>query len=203
MTAPSNQSLAFVRVGGREYPSLGSQRCGCCVHPLRESIERQLVQGRSPGSVVASLPEAQPLTARQVGDHYRNHLPIQDAGVAMYREQQAEARGDLVAEGASHVVTALSFASRVVSTVDARLVAGEIEPSLTDGLKAAALLAPVEQDVDSDVDMDAINQGFMEYLRAITTVCSREQVQAIGAHLAANPVMKALWDRRRDAGVAQ
>lgn len=195
MTAPSNQSLATVRLGGREYPASGSQRCGTCVSPEREAIERHLVRGWSPATIAQSLPPERALTARQIGDHFRAHLPVADEGVQRYRERAAEERGETVEEGAEQVVSALSFARRVMVEVDARLAAGDLQPQVRDGLKAAQVLADHDVDHDGDLSRDDVAEAFMRCLAAIRANCSADQVRAIGRDIGRDPLMREILAR--------
>lgn len=195
MTQPRNAALATVRVGGREYPATGSQRCGTCTHPERAAIEHHLVQGWSPGTIAASLPADRRLTARQIGDHFRAHLPIADEGVQRYRERAAEERGKVVEPGAEQVVTALEFARKVMATVHARLGSGDLLPGVRDGLRAAQVLADHDRDSDGAFSRDDVTAAFMQYLKAIRSNCTPEQVRAIGRHLGDDPVMRDLLAR--------
>jgi hypothetical protein len=195
MTAPTNQSLATVKIAGREYPAQGSQRCGACVHPLREALERALVRGQSPASIVEQLGDNHPLSVRQINAHFKNHIPLVNEAVARYREKQAEARGDIVAEGAEQVATALSFAQRVVSNVDLRLQQGEIQPTVADALKASTLLALTEGDPEAGRTDEAIFEAFMSYTKAIRTNTSAEQFAAIAKDIKADDVLRDLYQR--------
>lgn len=195
MTAPLNQSLASIRVAGREYPATGTSRCGTCSHPERESIERNLVRGWSPATIAASLPPDRTLTARQIGDHFRGHLPIKDEAVQRFRQQEADVRGEVVDEGAEQVVTALEFARRVMVKVDTRLASGDLLPGVTDGLRAAQVLAEHEDAVEGGYSREDVTEAFLRYLAAIRANCTSDQIKAIGGHLRADPVMRELIAR--------
>lgn len=204
MSAPLNSSLATIRLGGREYPAAGSQRCRTCSHPERDVIERHLVRGWSPATISASLPPDRALTARQIGDHLRAHLPVQDEGVQRYRERAAEERGDVVAEGAEQVVTALEFARRVMVTVATGLASGDLVPKVNDGLKAAQLLAATDQDDQDGYSKETVTTAFMVYLAGIRATCTPDQVRGIGEAVSSDPLMRDLFARRdRDPSGAE
>lgn len=195
MTAPANASLANTRIGGREYPARSSPRCGTCSHPQRRHIEERLVRGDNPAAIAADLDPDQPLTSRQILDHLRSHLPVADEAVARFREQEADRRGQLVAEGAERVVTALSFARRVISGVDLRLELGDVQPSVADALRAAVLLAPFEEQAATGYTEGDTYEGFLAYVRAIDATCTQEQVRKIGEIIRNDPVMREQWAR--------
>lgn len=203
MTAPLNQSLGTVRVGGREYPARGSSRCSTCCHPDRDVVERYLVRGYSPARIAQSLPQDQPLTARQITDHFRNHLNIKDEGVQRYRESVAEERGQVVEQGAEQVVTALEFARRVMTTVDARLASGDLRAGVADGLRAAQVLAEHDGPDSGQFSRDDVSVAFLRYLTAIRSNCTAEQVRAIGQDLGADPIMRELLARTGADGLTQ
>jgi hypothetical protein len=196
VTAALNHSLATVRVGGREYPATGSQRCATCVHPERADIEGFLVRGWSPESISKSLPADLALTGRQIGDHYRHHVPVHQEGVAKYREAAAEARGLMVAVGAEQVVTALTFAQRVMTTVDARVATGDLIPTIADGLRAAQVLAAVAEVDGGGPSDEETTIAFMVYLKAIRQTCTKSQVKEIGRIISSDPVMQRMWSGR-------
>lgn len=152
--------------------------------------------GDSPGSIVASLPDEHPLTVRQLMDHFRAHLPLANEAVARFRDSEADRRGALVTEGADRVVTAMAFARRVMRQVDVRIEHGEVQPTVSDALRAAALLAPAEVDNQAGITQDDAYNGFLAYARAIQNHTTPEQANKIGADLRADPLMRSLLERR-------
>lgn len=156
------------------------------------------MQGDSPSAIAADLPPDRPLTPRQIGDHFRRHLPITDEAVARYREAAAERRGQVAEVGAEREVSALMFTRRLMLIVHARLARGEVVPTVADGLRAAAVLAPLEDhEAGSDhLPRDEVGTAFMAYLAAVRQHTQPDQFARIAADIKGDPVLLSLWRGR-------
>lgn len=139
------------RVGGREYPLTRSARCHTCRSPHRRTVEVALVGGASCSEAVQDLPDDAGLTSRNVREHLRRgHLPVEHEVVARLVEQEAQRRARQIEDGVSVRTQALALASTTIDLVTAKLVAGELEPTIADGIKMAKLLIHYEQAVRQD-----------------------------------------------------
>lgn len=198
MTVQANLSLASVRLGGRAYPWRAEARCMVCRSPHRLEVEERTVAGDSWKSIADSLPDNSGLSERNLADHFRNgHLPVQDAAVVRLAEQQAEERGEVVEAGAAVVVSHLDFARAVVGRVRQRLVDGEIEPDLRDGLRATELLLRYEP-VD-EADQVAWTQAIMAYHDTAEQIMDPEAFQRFTQALSENPILSELVRRHESA----
>ncbi len=125
-------------------------RKGCltCNHPLRWALEREMVAGRSWAAIVRDLPEDAGLTGRNLRDHFAaGHLPVFEPAVQEHVTRQSQVPGEAVAPSVAKLADTLGFAQTVVTRVSERLIAGDVQPSIRDGLAAAEHLlryAPVD-----------------------------------------------------------
>jgi hypothetical protein len=123
-------------------------QCRVCRSPFRVQVDQGLASGLSPVMVVDRLPSQACLRPRNVREHRRRgHLPADPATV---QTLAATATDMMTATGnvESIVVSAAAemvLAQRVLQVVFERLVSGEIEPSIRDGLRAARLVHEIEQ----------------------------------------------------------
>jgi hypothetical protein len=145
MTVRANAGLATIRVGGRLYPARRVSNCRTCMSPHRQQIEEGLVAGEPYSAIVTGLPEGHDLSARNLRDHWLNdHLGLMEPAVERFREQLAAERGEVAEQGVTQILDYLGFVRGVLAKAHARLQAGEVEPSIKDGLAAAKLLAVLD-----------------------------------------------------------
>ena len=198
VTAPRNASLASVRLGGRDYPQVAVQTCRVCSHPARARCESLLVEGRSPATIATIIKDGPPLTSRNLTEHLRNgHLPVQHEAVTRLRDQHAEERGQALEDGVARLVTSLSFATRVMDAVDTRLARGQVEVTVADGIKAAALVERMAKQTEPDrADGPDLYLAFAHYLSAIRHNTDDAQYKAVCHEIKTDPILQALWKRR-------
>ncbi len=192
MSAHANASLASITVGGRSYPIVDVPGCRCCQHPARWEIEQQIVAGRMWANIARDLPEDSGLTARNIKDHYTNgHLPITEPAVVEHIERQSKERGEALAPSVEKVADSLGFATTVLTRVNERLTAREIEPSVRDGLAAAEHLARYSP-YDTSADEADYFAAFIRYHECARQIMSGDEFLAFGRMLNADPTLKAL-----------
>src|SRR5262245_38488881 len=135
-----SDSLASVEVGDREYPMVTESRCKTCAHPLRLEIEKALAEGNVYSRILREIVPDGSLTERNLRDHLANqHMPVAAKAVRQVIAEQTEQALTALTPMVENLVGHLAFAQQVVDRVQQRLAAGEIEPSIRDGIAAAKL----------------------------------------------------------------
>lgn len=135
-------SLASVEVGGREYAMVTQPRCKLCCHALRREVEQAIAEGRAYSRIVEDIVTDGSLNERNLRDHMTNqHMPVVAKAVRRVVSEQAEQSLAAVFPMVDSLAGHLTFAQAVVARVQERLEAGDIEPSIRDGVAAAKLLA--------------------------------------------------------------
>lgn len=195
MTENGNASIMMTRIGNREYPLVSVPNCHVCQNPNRQEIEEQIATGRPYRAIWRHLPpELQgTVSDRSMAQHFKNgHMPLSVATNRAMIEARAATVGKAIEDGMISLVDHMTLAQSVVDRVNERLVMGEIEPDVGDGLRAAHMLAQIEKDQGETVDLTAISDAFMVYMEVVRSVVTPEQLQAIGTGLRTNPVLRAL-----------
>jgi hypothetical protein len=158
-------ALVTYTVGDREYPLTRSARCHTCRSPHRRTVEILLVGGASCSEAVQDLPDDAGLTSRNVREHVnRGHLPVEHEVVRRLAEEETKGRAEQVEEGVAVRFQAIALASTIVELFTARLLAGELEPTMPDGIRMCKLLARYEQAVRQEKAVRR-NQKLAEQLR--------------------------------------
>jgi hypothetical protein len=205
VTAPQNASVARIHVAGRDYPAVTESSCKTCGSPFREEVEEQLLAGRASAHIAKSLPEEAHLTARNVRDHWANgHLPVHEPTVQALLDKSAEQRGEAIRPAVEAVVEHVDFARRLLSRVRERVVDGEIEPNIRDGLRAAELIA--RYDSAEPIGTDLFTEAFIIYFDIAKRLMSDDQFSRFGNHLNNNPLLAQLqqeWQRRQQEPCAR
>lgn len=189
-------SMLMTRVGGRTYPAHVNPRCRTCTSPYRTQIENALLKSYGYTAIVRALPEDANLTVRNVMDHFHNgHLPLDESVRRVVIEEDARERGLDIEGFESTLANHITFAKLGVQKVMQKMMDGELDPDISDGIAFASLLMKVEEQAGEAFDTEALTRGFMVYMEAIRSVCSPEQMQEIANTIATNPVMKALLSK--------
>lgn len=194
------QSALMTRVGGRSYPAKVVLQCKTCTSPYRTQIENALLKSYGYAAIVRSLPEDANLNERNIMEHFqRGHLPLDESVRRVVIEEDARERGLDIEGFESTLANHITFAKLGVQKVLQKMMDGELEPDISDGIAFANLLLKVEEQAGEGFDTETLTQGFMVYMDALRQVCSDQQVQAVTDAIAANPVMKALLAKQQQA----
>jgi hypothetical protein len=140
-------ALVKCDVGGRNYPLVASPRCRTCRSPQRREIEELVVGGSSFAEASRSY-SAAGLSARNVREHIRRgHLPIEHEVVRRLVEQEVKEHIALVESGVSAKLAVIVLAQTTIRSVNERLMSGELEPTISEGIRMASLLASYDRAV--------------------------------------------------------
>lgn len=189
-------SVLMTRVGGRTYPTKTAPNCKTCHSQYRTQIENALLKSYGYTAIAKSLPEDAGLNARNIMDHFNaGHLPIDESVRRVMIEEDARERGLDIEGFESTLANHITFAKLGVQKVMQKMMEGELNPDISDGIAFASLLMKIEEQAGDSFDTEALMQGFMVYMNAIRAVCSPAQEQQIINTISANPVMRALLSR--------
>ena len=196
MTVASNSSLVQTEIGARIVPLKRSPRCRTCRSGVLHDVDIALAQGRPYGEIVGRFPNAG-LTARNVAEHFRRHVPVHSTEVRRVVAEQAAQNGEVMQAAVDHQVGLVKLAQDVVENVSTRIAAGEILPSFKDGVAAARLLAaydPILLDRDElRLEVERCHGGFAILLGLVRGVVNDDQWSALGRVVADDPQLRAFW----------
>jgi len=100
-----------------------------------------VAEGATYATAARHLPSDAGLSSKNIREHWRRgHVPVESELVSRLVESAQAERIDVLELGIAQSVRSLAMASAIVDEVTRRLVAGELEPTLNDGLRAARLL---------------------------------------------------------------
>lgn len=202
MPDQGNLGVAKVRVGGREYPLVSQRNCKVCCSPYRHRVEEQSVAGRTWRAIAADLPEDAGLSPRNVSDHWRNeHLPVVAEATQVLAQEQAAERGDVVAVGAVRAAEYIGFARALVGRVNQRLVTGDVEPTIRDGISAAQLLAT--HGPHTSIDDSFFAEALSIVYQTVRDIMTSDQYEDFTRRLDGNERLQevaALWESANHPG---
>lgn len=182
-------SMSSQLIGNRRYPVKISPTCAVCQHPGRQQVEEKLLNGWGYTAIsrwVSDLDRVEvdgeiqqwpPMSPAAITAHFKNgHCPVDAYMVANLHEQRY---GQLDYEQmANRIVDGVVLAQRVVARAEERLTAGEIEPTMKEGLAAAKLVAEVQaaaQETRTQDQMWALRRAFAVYFDLARSIMSDEQ----------------------------
>lgn len=162
-------AAAMYRLGGRTYPAVVVRGCQVCHNPLRAMIETHLVTGRSFAAIARSLPPWAGVTPSAISRHARNgHLPLAED---VRRQIVVDRSNELGRDPESHegeMGDYLSFLRLGVADTTERLVRREIEPTISEGIAMAKILAALGvHEADGQAEADERLELQTRALRAI------------------------------------
>ena len=163
---PIGKSIAVLHVKGRTYPLVSIPSCKVCRSTERYAIERAIVDGAGYEATVRKFSDAG-ITARGIKRHFlRQHLPLMAVAVRELQDRNEQRRSDLVATGAKEVRAYLEQCRVIVGKVSGKVLLGEVEPTLADGIKAARLLQKADQSA-AEVDWSIVKIGLSACIQVV------------------------------------
>jgi hypothetical protein len=190
------QSAVVYRVGGRLYPMKHNTQCHVCNSDYRTDVEDALLRGRTYRAIENGLPEDCSLSARNIGDHVRNkHLPMDLIARTSLIEERAREMGHGIEEYQGNVIDQITLARTIITGTVERINTGEMDWSVADALKAAALLEQHDMVSGTSMDHEAIFMAFRRILEAASRVSSPEQMRAMGEVMRSDPILNSVLAR--------
>jgi hypothetical protein len=187
---------------GERYAYELIDACPVCVSHWHAEVDEQLIAGRSPSEVVGNWSYSAGPSVAEVREHVaRGHVRVTrtpGAGGGVF-DSAAGSPGRDAAPAAGQDIAGL--AKTILGALALRIEAGEVQPSMRDGLNAANLLARL--DVGNDpvgyVDVNTLEQVMAAWMDALRPVLTKAQMNEFGRTLDNNPLLNKLEqeDRRR------
>jgi hypothetical protein len=202
------RSMVQVKIGNRIYDAVYQSTCHTCRHPARMLIEEKILQNYS-FRAIADLfsekivegedghPQTLPkINAKSINAHFAaGHMPLEAATLRRLAEKRSRQIGAAYEEAAEQFVDHVVLAEATVARVYERMVTGQIEPEVRDGLAAAALLQKVEEGTQAGMDSEAWSEAMMIYFETAREFMDPATWEQFTRALAVNPILRALERR--------
>lgn len=189
------QALVMVKIGGREYPLRREASCQVCSSPYRFEIERALVMGHTYRSIRESLPSSpEPPSLTSFSGHVtRAHMPLPQAATRQLIEHRAQQLGKEIEGGLELLLDTATVTDEVIQKGFQRLQDGEIEPSMSDLLKALTIRSQLDATSPSgDLSSDAWMEAMMEMFAIVNRLMPPELWESFSQEIANSPILKAI-----------
>ena len=190
-----------VRVAGRDYYYKTVKNCKTCRSPHRDFIENSIMKAMTYTSIADQLQDMDEgdlghPTAPQISNHVqRNHMPIVAAAErALIEQRQRDLGRDLDARVGS-LVDYASANQIVIQRGMARLVDGEITPSMGDLLAAIRNQHTIEQSVGDGLDLEAYQGALFAFMEIARDFVPPDRQQEYGRALANHPLLRAMMNK--------
>lgn len=207
------QSMVQVRIGSRTYDAVYQTNCHTCTHPARMLIEEKILQNFSFRAIAEQYSEkmiegegGRPISLPRIGhmsiyNHFHNgHMPLEAATLRKMAERRARQIGHQYEEAVEQFVDHMVLAEATIARVYDRMVKGEIEPEVRDGLAAAKLMADVEAEHSAGLDSEAWSEAMSVYFETARHHMDEQTWARFTADLQVNPILRAL-ERRLNPGM--
>lgn len=200
VTSPADAALSVssVTVGGVEIPIVKDSSCKTCESPYRHAIERLLSsKGMSYKSVMEALPPEAKITVAAIKKHVQDkHMPYTIAQAHATVAVRARELGRDIEEATTSVVTGLALADEVVKKTFEKLVEGNLEPEISDGMAAAKFVAEAERNASEvGIDRESIYMAFYECIQAAKRFMQPDHFDHFLQSLRSNPVIAGVANR--------
>lgn len=207
--AHKNRSMVRVRIGNRTYDAVREPRCTTCTHPARHEIEELIVQGHAYRTVASQYSETEwtdadgstvmlpKITFMNITHHFQQgHMPAQAEAMRRIVERRAEQIGvEQYERQINQIVDHHVFAEQVLVRTQERLVMGEIEPEVRDGMAAAKFLHEVEQANQGSLDAEAWSEAMQRYFEVAQQIMPPDMWSHFTRTLATDPILNAISKR--------
>lgn len=203
-------SMVQVRIGDRVYDAVYEPRCRTCTHPGRQLIEAAVLRNYSYRMIAREFsskevpgPEGTTQILPDIGhasirNHFvQGHMPMEAAALRRLAEKRAEEIGADYEEALGQFVDHHILANAVVQKTYDRLVLGEIEPEVKDGLAAAKFLADAQAAAGGGggIDGEAWSEAMTIYFETARAIMPPDLWYQFTTKLATNPILQAISER--------
>lgn len=207
------RSMVQVRIGNRTYDAVYQPSCRTCTHPARMLIEEKILQNFSFRAIAElfsektiegenGYPQTLPrLTHQSINGHFLNgHMPLEAATLRRLAEKRARQIGAQYEEASEQFVDHVVLAEATIARVYERMVKGEIEPEVKDGIAAAKMLADIDANTQQGLDAEAWSEAMTVYFETARKFMDGPTWASFTSSLSTNPILRAL-ERRLDPQV--
>jgi hypothetical protein len=202
------RSMVQVQIGQRIYDAVYVSNCRTCTSPARMLIEEKILQNFSFRAIAEQFSEAvvegesgHPQTLPKISHqsiygHFQNgHMPLEAATLRRLAEKRARQIGAEYEAQAEQFVDHVVLAEATVARVYDRMMKGEIEPEVKDGLAAAKMIAEVEASTAAGLDAEAWSDAMQVYFETAQQFMDAPTWARFTRALAVNPILRALEKR--------
>jgi len=203
------RSLIQVRVGDRLIDAVREPQCWTCMHPARMEIESLVMQGHpyrrvaeqysevewtDPNGESITLPK---VTGNSIIHHFRNgHMPVPSAAQRAIIERRAQQIGAAQYENqVEQIVDQYTFAQQVLSRTQERMLSGEIQPEVRDGIAAAKLIQDMDSRAEDSLDVEAWSEAVQRYFEITQKIMPPEMWEHFVHAVSSDPILKAISSR--------
>jgi hypothetical protein len=139
----ANAKHVTYELDGRSRRVPMATRCHTCRSRYRAKIERLLLEGQPPTAIVRHhLPKDAGLKPANIAEHHRrDHIAAEDEIARRILKEQADAHASRIDADATTVITERRLAETIVQRTWDAITAGELRPTMKDGIQASRLLA--------------------------------------------------------------
>lgn len=143
-----NADLAYVSHGNRRYSAVFVPECHTCRSAHRVQIERLLVEGLPPKTIIQRLPDDCGVSPQSVRRHFRRgHLPVDAEAVRDRQRIRGEQRWEELGLAATaFVASQADICQHVVDVCTQLILEGKLKISAATLLRAAEFLLRIEND---------------------------------------------------------
>lgn len=190
------EGVVMYRLGGRMYPMKFEPQCSVCQSPHRLKIEREVLEGYSYRSIHSGLDEEGRMHWTSIQRHVsRGHLPV-DAQVKRFAiEERARELGRSAETHDQALADHVTMARLGVQKVFEKMMRGDLEPDIQDGIAFGNMLMKLGMYEGSDIDRQAMMEAFTAYMEAAEEVMNSDQMRTFGQLLSSNSTLRALMGR--------
>lgn len=188
------------QVGGQQYEYAVAAACGVCVWFRRDEVDAQLAAGRCPADLVTEWSYTSGPTVAELREHVAlGHVPVDQPPASVAAATEVTPRVLSLGSGVASVDEGdvVGFAEKVLSALSVRIEAGEVQPTMRDGLAAANLLARLDaiRDPAGYVEESTVFGVMEAWGAAAKKVMTGEQMRTFGQILNQDPL---LLERERE-----
>jgi len=196
--APAPNGSTMYMIGGYRYNAIVAPGCKVCHHHLRGRIEYWVALGYGWVDCVVNLPNNSMLNAQNIRDHFRKgHMPLQLAARRAISAQRSEELGIDIDKQGLLIKDSLVLLRSVVHQAAEDVLGGHVVVTLSDAIRAAASLAKIESEMESDdsLSMDEVTEGMRVFLATARATMTTGQWQEFSREIEINSFMRHLMGK--------
>lgn len=194
----------FIQVGERLYPVKHVHNCKTCRSSHRVQIEIAVINGLSYKQIMEDYIEPfddhSPLgtpTYQGLLTHIRRkHMAAPYTTQRRLLERRAQELGRSIEESEELLHDSVGALRAVVQRGFERMNSGQIDPSISDMIRAAQLESALVASVDGETDTSQWKQALIAYMTAVKNNVAPEVFRRISEEVRDSPVMQQVFERK-------
>lgn len=203
-------SMIMVEVNGAQYPMRRVSQCRTCTSPHRRDIERMILEGISYNMISQEINGREASgrwphpVASSIKNHVaNNHMPIGPTTERALIERRSQEIGRDLENAQESLIDYKSANEMIIQRGMARMVRGELNPTMSDLLRAISHQHAMQQVADDGVDSKTWEEALMAYMEVTQLFVPPERQQAFGQALSKHPVLRAMAAKATGAPVIE